>query len=280
MIRRHPRYHSPTTVDAALQLLDVHGEDAAVIGGGTMIVPRLTRGERQPGHLLDLRRAAMSGVAVTPDHMHLGATTTYSALVDAGLNDSEHGLLNTLANGITGGWQIRNQGTIGGSAAYANPASDIPTALVALDATLLLRAADSARAVPARDFFLGPFTTALTNRELLVGIELPQTNSISSYFKFKLAESSWPIVTAACRYQPATSELDVTIGGSFEVPITRRFSPEVALLDQRDAHAELRAAFTDHATWTDALATGEYRRRITPVIAWRAMQRLGLGAAA
>jgi len=150
------RYHAPATLGEALALL-TDDPDVTVIGGGT-IVMAASAGVPQTAALLDLHRIPglaeiQQGVTTT-----LGATTTYTRLLTT---PAAPPLLRRIAGGITGGPQIRNQGTIGGSACYANPASDIPAGLVALDATMVVHRQERQRRVPARDFFAEPFRTDL-----------------------------------------------------------------------------------------------------------------------
>ena len=127
------RYHAPATLGESLALL-TDDPDVTVIGGGT-IVMAASAGVPRTAALLDLHRIPglaeiQQGVTTT-----LGATTTYTRLLTT---PAAPPLLRRIAGGITGGPQIRNQGTIGGSACYANPASDIPAGLVALDATMVV----------------------------------------------------------------------------------------------------------------------------------------------
>src|SRR5438034_798571 len=105
-----------------------------------------------------------------------------------------------MAIGITGGGQIQNRGTVGGSACYAFPSSDVPAALVALGATLRLASAGGRREAAAADFFTGAFGADVRPGEVLAEIRIPAppAGARQGYYKFKLCESSWPIATAAC----------------------------------------------------------------------------------
>ena len=267
MIRDRLAYHAPESVGDATALLADARDSAVVLGGGTWVVPEMSRGLRRPAHVVDLRRLDLAGAQPDNGHVAIGPRTTYTQL-EADLNVPP--LLRTLATGITGGAQIRNQGTLGGSACYANPASDVPGALVALDATLTLSSSAGDRDVPAAEFFLGAYTTARRPDELLTAIRVARASDgeRQAYVKFKLAEGSWPIVTASCVVGAGGEVRALVIGGAAGAPVRvdvgagaeqdlERLAEQVV-----DAIAE---------PWTDSLAPGAYRKVISGVIAKRAV---------
>lgn len=244
------------------------GGDAVVIGGGTMVVPELTHGRVRPAAVVDLSRAGLGGITRGGADRVLGAMLTY-----AELERSAVPLLSTVARGITGGPQIRHRGTVGGSASYANPSSDVPACLVALDARLRLAREGGTREVAAADFFLGAFTTARRPDELLTSIAVSDVDTFG-YVKFKLSEGSWPIVTAATVVRPGA--LRVVLGGAAAVPVTVRPDPPSAGTADPAWREHVRAVVErgiDAAggAWADVLAPADYRRRIAPVIAARSV---------
>jgi CO/xanthine dehydrogenase FAD-binding subunit len=244
-------------VDSATKALA--GGDAVVIGGGTMVVPDLPR--TRPEAVVDLSRAGLAGITRGDGGWIVGAMTTYTALERSAVP-----LLATVARGITGGPQIRNRGTAGGSASYANPSSDVPAALVALNARLRLAKAGGMREIPAADFFLGAFRTAREPDEVLTAITVPDTDAAFGYVKFKLVEGSWPIVTAAAL---VGETVRVVLGGAAAVPV----AIELARSSWReDLQAEVARGLADAGgPWDDVLAPGDYRARIAPVIAARSV---------
>lgn len=260
------RYARPESLQEAAAAL-AEG-DAVVIGGGTMVVPDLTHGRTVATAVVDLCRAGLGGIEAHDGGWLIGATTSYAALERSSLP-----LLSRVARGITGGPQIRHRGTAGGSACYANPGSDVPAVLVALDVTLRLVSADGVREVAAREFFRGAFSTARRPDEVLAALVVPPVPGAVGYHKFKLAEGSWPIVTATC---VARQQLSVVLGGAAAVPVA-------LVVDRPDPgtsdpawRAHLREV-VDHGLaeagggWDDALAPGHYRARIAPAIAARAV---------
>jgi len=282
MIRTALRHHAPTEVAEAVALLDAHAERAAVLGGGTMLVPTLTRGERDVDHVIDLRRLGFDAVTVTADDVHIGAMVTYADLLAASPFPGPAHLLQRVAGGITGGPQIRCQGTICGSAAYANPSSEVPAVLVALDATMHLHGPGGARITPAAAFFLDAYTVDLRRGELLTGVTVAAPAARLGYYKLKLAEGSWPIATAAAILPPIDpasgggySGAVVTLGAISTRPIQLELAP---LLDDdgrlpSDADVDDWVAAQIGEPWDDELAPGDYRRMVAGVVLRRALRR-------
>jgi carbon-monoxide dehydrogenase medium subunit len=264
VIRSRLSYHAPASLSEASELLA--SGDAAVLAGGTWLVPLMTRGERSPGRVLDLRGLGLPGIAEDGGGVRIGAMTTYSDLVASGVVRRRLPLLWTAAAGITGGAQIRNLGTIGGSACFATPASDMPACLVALGAVLHVHGASGEREIPAPAFFLDAFRTALAGDELLTALTIPAQGGPSGYCKFKLCEGSWPVVTAAAvggRERPS-----VTVGGAQRVPL--RIDVEGG--EPADVAALVAERLAD--PWEDELAPARYRQSIAPVIARRALEQM------
>ena len=166
------RYTRPTDVDGVTAALA--DGDAVVVGGGTMVVPEMTHGRVRPSAVVDLARAGLAGITRGDGAWVVGAMTTYTELERSAVP-----LLATVARGITGGPQIRNRGTVGGSASHANPSSDVPAALVALSARLRLAKTGGVREVAAADFFVGAFRTAREPDEVLTAITVPDTDGES-----------------------------------------------------------------------------------------------------
>lgn len=245
--------HVPESVGAAVAIAAEHGSDAMALAGGTVLIPEVVAGRRRPRVVVDLRRSGLDGVGST----FVGATATYRAL------SSQPGLLGAMAKGITGGAQLRNWATIGGSLAFANPSSDAPAVVLALEATVVARSARGERRLAAGDFFLDAFRTALAADELLIGFEFPPGDGFG-YHKLKFGESSWPVVTAAASRRDG--RLRVAVGGAAAVPFV------VAVESVADVEEAIHAALAE--PWSDVLASADYRRRVAPLIARRAAESI------
>jgi CO/xanthine dehydrogenase FAD-binding subunit len=278
MIRTALRHHAPTELAEAVALLDSHGERAAVLGGGTMLVPRMTRGEVDLDHVIDLRRLGLGTATVTDGRVRLGARVTYADILATPAFPGTAQLLQRLAGGITGGPQIRCQGTICGSAAYANPSTEVPAALVALDATMHLYGPGGARTVEAAAFFLDAYKVDLRRGELLTGVTVAARAARLGYCKLKLAEGSWPIATAAAvlpRAGTGYSGAVVTLGAISTRPIKLDLAP---VLDDAgrlpgDADVDDWVAARIGEPWEDELAPGGYRRLVAGAVLRRALHR-------
>ncbi|GGM81735.1 carbon monoxide dehydrogenase [Thermopolyspora flexuosa] len=274
MITNNFGYHAPPDLDGVVAALAEARGDVVVLGGGTMIIPDLTHGRASADVVVDLSRAGLSGIREEGDEVVVGATTTYTEVLSDDRAAALVPLLRTLSSGITGGPQIRNKGTIGGSAAYANPCSDVPACLVALGARMRLASARGVREVPAEEFYTGAFATVRRRDEVLAAIVLPRPDGTAGYTKLKLAESSWPIVTAAVVSRPDGS-LRVAIGAVAETPRLIDVEPPSAGVDDpawRD-HVRRAVAAAVPEPWSDLLADGAYRMRVAPAIVARSVAK-------
>jgi CO/xanthine dehydrogenase FAD-binding subunit len=167
-------YLAPASVEEALTLLQHHGPDAKVLAGGQSLVPAMNFRLAQPAILIALDRIeTLAGIRPTDDGgVRIGAMTRQRVVERSPVIASRAPLL-TEAMPFVAHVPIRNRGTIGGSLAHADPAGELPAVMVALDARFRLQSLEQERWIPAGDFFLGLFTTALEPGELLVEIEIP-----------------------------------------------------------------------------------------------------------
>ncbi|MDQ6816807.1 MAG: FAD binding domain-containing protein [Actinomycetota bacterium] len=170
-------YHDPTDVDRALELLAEHGDDAKPLAGGQSLVPLLNFRLAHPDHIVDLGRISeLAYVRRTDGVLRIGTMTRQSTLEASPLVAANWPLL-TGALAFVAHQQIRNRGTVGGSVAHADPAAELPVALAALDASLLVRSRTTERRLGWREFFVTHLTTALEPDELLLEVEVPPVPS-------------------------------------------------------------------------------------------------------
>jgi carbon-monoxide dehydrogenase medium subunit len=166
-------YARATSVDDALDLLVVHGDRAKVLSGGQSLMPAMNLRLISPELVIDIGGIGeLRGIAMTGDGIRIGALTRHVDLQRSS-EIAEHVPLLMEAIAHVAHPAIRNRGTIGGSLAHADPASELPACMLALDATLVVRGKGGERRIHAADFFLGVFQTALAAEELLVAVELP-----------------------------------------------------------------------------------------------------------
>jgi aerobic carbon-monoxide dehydrogenase medium subunit len=264
-------YHAPTSVDDVVALST---PESVLLGGGTWVVPALGDPRNRVARVIDLRRAGLGGIENGGDRVRLGAMVTYTDLLRSKLAPP---LLRLVAAGVTGGPQIQSQGTIGGAACAAKPSSDLPCALLALDATATIRGRDGTRAVPVSELWPDPFRTTLADDEVLAGFEVPVSRGGFAYRKLKCGTSSWPIVSVAVVAtvdgDGLVGELRVAVGAAAAVPFLvptlslAGHSPSPALAEEAGERASV--ALAD--PWSDEIAPAGYRATVLPAIVRRAV---------
>ena len=175
-------YARPTSVADALELLGVHGDRAKVLSGGQSLMPAMNLRLISPELIVDIGELAeLRGIVVKDDVLTIGALTRH---VDV-LRSSEVATYVPLLRDATSHVAhpaIRNRGTLGGSLANADPASELPACVLALDATIVVRGPRGERRIHATEFFTGIYQTALSSQELLVAVEVPLARKNSAHF--------------------------------------------------------------------------------------------------
>jgi carbon-monoxide dehydrogenase medium subunit len=167
-------YVRPASLDDALAILRDREGEAKVLSGGYSLLPLIKLRLAQPGLLVDLRDiGGLDAIVETDDHLRIGGRATHRQIHEHPVVRERYPMLVELAGGI-GDPQVRNWGTIGGSVAHADPASDWPAALLAIGGEIVCRSAGGERTLDARSFFIDSFTTAIAPTEVLVEIRLPR----------------------------------------------------------------------------------------------------------
>ncbi|HXF61431.1 MAG TPA: xanthine dehydrogenase family protein subunit M [Caldilineaceae bacterium] len=268
-------YYRASSVDEALSLLQTH-TGAKLLAGGHSLLPALKLRLADPGVLIDIGRIPqLKGIERRTGSVYIGALTTHAMVAAA------EGLPAALteAAALIGDPAVRNRGTVGGNVAHADPASDLPTVLVALDARFHVTGPGGARTIPADDFFVDLFTTALQEGEILTGIEIPMDGDGSAYVKFENPASRYALlgVAAALRVRDGRCiEARVAVGG-LTPKATRARAVEQALINQPLDEQSLAEAAgrIDNDLGDDVMgdihASAEYRRAVAPVFVQRAL---------
>jgi carbon-monoxide dehydrogenase medium subunit len=167
-------YVRPGGLDETLRILKEREGDAKLLAGGYSLIPLLKLRLGQAGLLVDLRDVTgLDQIIQTDDDLRIGARATHRQIHENSIVVDRYPFIGDVAGGI-GDPQVRNWGTIGGSVAHADPASDWPAALLASNATIIVRSQAGERAIAARDFFLDTFTTAIEPTEVLTEIRIPR----------------------------------------------------------------------------------------------------------
>ncbi|WP_291865665.1 xanthine dehydrogenase family protein subunit M [Bradyrhizobium sp.] len=180
-------YARATSVVNALELLGTHGDKAKVLSGGQSLMPAMNLRLTSPELIVDIGELAeLRGIAVTGSIVRIGALTRHVDVLKSPEIAANAPLL-TEAIAHVAHPAVRNRGTIGGNLAHADPASELPACMVALNATIVVRGQAGERRVAAEEFFKGIYATDLSAQELLVGVELPVASTNSSYFFHEFA---------------------------------------------------------------------------------------------
>ncbi len=258
-------------MDEALALAAEHGEDAKFLAGGQSLLPLMKLRFAAPSMLIDLGRVTeLSYVRDEGTYVAIGALTRHHDVVHAEVLAADIPLLAAAAETV-GDPQIRHRGTIGGSAAHADAAADLPATLLALDATFVVKGPDGTRSVPAAEFFKGIFETALEPGELLTEIQVPKPASPAawSYQKFNKRAIDFAIVGVAV--QGAGRHARVALVNMASTPL-RATAVETALADGASvADAAQLAAEGTHAG-SDIHASKAYREHLARVLTRRALE--------
>jgi carbon-monoxide dehydrogenase medium subunit len=272
-------YKAPTSVDEALQLLAEGGDDAKIIGGGQSLLPVMKLRLAAPELLIDLAKIdSLKGIRDDGEAIVIGAMTPHFEVVGDPLV-AEHASLIARCVETVADPQVRHRGTIGGACAHADPASDIPAPMVALDAEFVIAGpGGQQRRVAAADFFQDLFTTALGEDEILVEVRVPKyTGWGSAYEKFVRVAQQWAIagVAATVRADSGTiAEARLALTNMGPTPVRARAAEQalagVAL--QPDAVAVALTSIADGtAPPTDINGDPEYRRHLVSILGRRAV---------
>ena len=272
------QYVAPTTLDEALAALAQHGDDAKVLAGGQSLLPVLRMRLNAPEVVIDLGRIeALRGIRDEGDAVVIGAMTTHHDVLHDPLVE-QHALLLARAEHEVADAQIRHRGTIGGALAHADPAGDLGAPILALGAELLVAGPSGTRTVPADEFFVDLFETAVGEDELLTAIRVPKhTGWGAHYEKFVRVAHQWPIVAvaAAVRVEGGTiREARVGLTNMASTPLRAR-TVEEALVGQPATEAAVSAAAARAAEGTsppsDLNGAADYRSHLATVLTRRAV---------
>jgi aerobic carbon-monoxide dehydrogenase medium subunit len=260
-------YVRPTSVEEAVAALVEHGDDAKILAGGHSLLPLMKLRLAMPAVLIDISRIpGLSYVRVDGDEVAIGAGTRHHELEKDEVAAAEVPLLPYVASQV-GDPQVRHRGTIGGTVAHSDPASDLPTALLALGGTVVVQGPSGRRDIPITEFWLGFFETALAEDELIVEIRVPRSGSAGwAYEKFTRRANDWPIVAAAA--------VDGRVAlANMAGSVVRATATEEALA--RGASIEEAAALADQGTspGADMHADQEYRRHLARLLTRRALEK-------
>ena len=262
-------YQLAESVDHAIELLG-SGKDAKVLAGGHSLLPLMRLRLARPELLVDVGRLSdLSYVKEDGDAIAIGALTRYSDLEQNDLLRAECPIVAGMS-GLVGDPQVRHRGTIGGSVAHCDPASDAPTVLLALDAELVVKGASGERRLPIAESFGGFLQTALDPAEVLTEIRIPKTGAGGwAYEKMTRRAQDWATVGVAAVRMNGGAHVALTNMGATAL---RAAAVEEALASGSDAAAAAERAAEGTSPPSDHNASAEYRQYVVRVLTRRALE--------
>jgi carbon-monoxide dehydrogenase medium subunit len=263
-------YRRVGTVDEAIQALS-DGPDAKLLAGGHSLLPLMKLRLARPSLLVDISRLEeLKYVKEDGDRVAIGALTRHHDVANSEVLQQLCPIV-SYAAGEIGDPQVRHVGTIGGSVAHADPASDMPSVLVALDAEMVVRGPGGVRSVGAGDFFKGLFEPDLATDEVLTEIRVPKTTGRGwSYLKFHRRAQDWALVGVAALAQNGSGP-SVALTNMADRPV-RAAGVEEELAGGADPAVASQRAAEGTSPPTDAFASAEYRLELVKVLVRRALE--------
>ena len=273
MIPQEFEYTAPATLHEALALIE--GGERKILAGGMSLIPLMKLRLAAPGEVVDLGRVpGLGGITETDGVVRIGAMSTHHQVEISPVIRAKCPLLAETASHI-GDVQVRNMGTMGGSVAHSDPAADYPAALLALEARFRLISAKSDRTVPASEFFVDAFTTALEPGEIVLEVQVPVEPSTEghSYQKVAHPASGFAVVGVAARIQQSAGKITVArLGITGMGPRAFRATQAEQLLESGAPIAQAIGAIgIGEEANSDLYADGDYRRHLARVYTARAV---------
>jgi CO/xanthine dehydrogenase FAD-binding subunit len=275
-------YYAPSTLEEALRLLRDLGPDARPLAGGQSLVPMMNFRIIHPRYLIDLNRIPeLAYIRIEKGGLRIGAMARHREVEHSEIISAHWPLLAEVMKHVAH-VQIRSRGTIGGSLSHADPSAELPAAIAALDAELVLQSLSATRTLRADEYFVGALETAAQADELLVEIRIPAlpAGTSAAFDELSRRRGDFAIVGVAaivkCDASGEVSFARLTFTGVDE-KFVRAHRAEERLLGRKATPALIaeaaRIAASDLAPPSDIHASGRYRRDVAEVVAMRVMSR-------
>jgi aerobic carbon-monoxide dehydrogenase medium subunit len=272
-------YAAPSSVEEAISLLQ-QNDDAKLIAGGHSLLPLMKLRFAAPAMLVDLKNVpGLSGVqSSNGSGLTIGARTRHVEL-----QEGDYGLLTDAAK-LIADQQVRNRGTIGGSCAHGDPASDLPTVMLTMDATFTVQGPNGERQIPAAEMWQDYLTTAVADDEVLTSVQVPSYDGYGhAYLKFTRRAEDWAMVAVAALVKVDGGTItDARVGMTHMAQVPLRAKAVEQALTGQPASGDVVAAAAEHAAEgtdppADLNATPDYKRHLAQVMVRRAVaQAAGL----
>ncbi len=283
-------YYRADNVEEALELLREHGgAGTELLSGGHSLLPAMKTGLSSPDVIVDIGHIeSMSGVTFDGGTLSIGANTTYADVIDEPLSH-EHAPALADAVSQVGDRQVRNRGTIGGNLAHADPASDLPGAALAVDASIVVQGPDGERAIGADDFFWGMYATDVGEDEIVTRVEVPSaSDAVGAYAKKPSPSSGYAMIGVAAQLELDGGHVDsASVGANGAMdhgvrldPVEDALEGEQLTTDTIEDAAEQATDGLDEAMMMEDLqASAEFRAQLLKVYTERALEAVADRAA-
>lgn len=261
-------YVEADSAEAAIAALTEHGDEAKLMAGGHSLIPLMRFRLAAPSVVVDIGRLSdLSYIKQDGDHIAIGALSTHRSLETSELLEANAPILAHVASKV-GDPAVRHRGTLGGSLAHGDPASDLPAALLALGGSVVVKGPNGEREIAASDFFTGFLETALADDELLTEIRVPKVPGAGwSFQKFNRRAQDWAIVGVAAVSNGSTNVALINMG----VTPLRASAVEAALAGGASAVDAAALAAEGLSPPDDLNGDSEYRSHLARVLVGRAL---------
>ena len=252
-------------------------DDAKLLAGGHSLIPAMKLRLSRPSLLVDIGRIGeLSYIRETGEQIAIGALTRYRDMLEAELLQ-QHCPIVPFAAGLIGDPQVRHRGTIGGSLAYGDPASDMPAVILALDGELVVRGSGGERTIPASEFFTGVYQTALGPAELLVEVRVPKLGASTgwAYEKLTRRAQDWATVAVAAVVERTNGSIGKAAIGLTNMGATplRATAAEQAIAGGGSIEDAAESIPDGADPPSDVAASAEFRRHLAKVLGRRALEQ-------
>jgi carbon-monoxide dehydrogenase medium subunit len=264
-------YQVAESAEHAIQLLGEHGDEAKLLAGGHSLLPMMKFRLATPAVLVDVGRLDdMRYIRQENGHIAIGALTRHTELEHSDVLAASCPMLKHVAS-LVGDPSVRHRGTLGGTMAHADPASDLPAAVLALGGTLVAKGPNGTREIAATEFFTGYFESVLAEDEMLTEIKVPVSTGGWNYQKFNRRAQDWAIVGVAV----AEGGAGVSLVNMGSTPL-RASAVEAAVAGGASASDAAALAADGTSAPSDLNAEPDYREHLSRVLVERALNAAGL----
>ena len=276
------KYAAAESIEEAVSILDQHGDEAKVLAGGQSLIPLMNMRLARPGVLVDINRVSGLDTITRNGGLTIGALTRQSAVVRSG-DVSGFAPIITEALRHVGHPGIRTRGTLGGSIAHADPAAELPAVLLALDGEVVARGPGGERTIPAQQFFVTNFTTALAPNEVLTSVRFPWSTEKARWAFQEVARRHGDfalagVASAAEVEQGVCTSVRIALFAVADRPLraarAEEFLAGKSLDDDAVVAEAARLACAGLEPSSDFHATGQYRTEAAEALVRRALKHM------